>query len=396
MRALLSSLLLAVVLALAWPLVQVEIATPREIEPFLPASTLVKRAEGLITQELGTVQVLFTPEIVYAQIFDTYAADPQYVLLGEKWRYTTRQSWRAFWAPEVFGKGEIVQTLSVRSPEDDAFAFIDEDSVYLEEVGVVTWEDWLFNEVHFEQPGTHRVRIETRIRIIEPERTHPITESGVEFDVIALYPDESISKEPDTLEAPFEDVASPGWLIDWRAWRGGPCEVSFAEEQPAADAALIAACDALERADVGEAIVHLSVVQDAVEEPWQVGVIGDQVALLAFATDDPEHAVQALDASLDAWVADGSAFDAAIALHNSALAHAAVEQYLTSGKQLGQARSLREQMNDELGLALSWAQTAIFADDPDAVFEIVSWMRDLDLPQTEMVETWLEEHESID
>lgn len=388
LRAVVGVALLSVMSLLALPLLSIQIG-PSAIGPrFLPYSNEGDFDDALLVQAVGTAYISFTPGQVAALLNVEELLTPQYLLAAEEYGIRFEQAWRAQWLPDALANEATLElVLWVKDWESDDYAIWQEEDVYLIEDGANAWEDALLLDFYPDEPGVYEMRLEARASADDAL----LKQAEQQLVVFALPPPNFVLDDPLTAFPQFGELERDGILLDWRGWHDGPC--TMLDE---VDAELLpffeAACEAEGDFEaLKEPLFAALEVLAERDDPELMAIVHDQLGVVAATCQYWDDAVYHFQQAHDLWLADEVAFHLAVTLHNLAVAQwqvGADEAVITS---LVGAQTLREQMDDELGAALTWTHTTILFNDLEFIDGLIDWLDSFQLPQADSLRDWLED-----
>ena len=373
---------------LASTVVDIEIREFTPIEPFLSLGDNFDERDFIQTTEIGSAQLVFTENDKEASLLLTDEIATQYVVATDEIDHRYLKHIQAYWADGVYGDGEVQLELNIQSPDSEILEIVDFVDYYLEEEGTTVISDTLFTSTAYEDVGNYHVILSARVHNFESDE---IVIEQLEFPVIALH--NELDEIPiDTVELlpVYGELEAGGIFLDWRSWRGGACELPIIDEQDTLNEQLDLACEALNVEDSEQIQDALLSALDLIKESWLSAMVHEQLGLIAVALGDWELAETHFEQAVDHWVVDSSALDTGFALHNHAIALAKMEQFEEATRRFEQAITLREQLNDEAGIVLSWAQIIIYWGDLPPLYDLLDTFYELDLPQALLLETYLD------
>jgi hypothetical protein len=241
--------------------------------------------------------------------------------------------------------------------------------------------------MYLESPEAFRVRAEVSLlAYLSNGETVTVIDTR-EFDVDVLANPGDPEQNIDALWPSVEDPDDTQLLLDWRAWRGGPCALAFRAQDSAARAPLDAACAAFEAGDYSAFFAALDGIEFA-----DSGLAADVYAvagLLLMTFGQPDSAAEAFAAAESFAIPAGDVYGLAAHLHNLGVAQAALGDFDSAYANFECTREMLAQYWDEAGDALLRANLAYLNRDGNTLDSTAWYFRDNGLPQAERLETWL-------
>lgn len=378
-RYLCGAALVAVLALTALQLVEVRVGP-------LQASLLPQRAEeqfegGMMEQDLGTVHLTFTPETAHVLLYDNGLLWSQYMIANDDNRLRFLQRFQAQWTADASEAPAIIRLeLFVKNFETDTFDLWDATEYWVSGEGPNAWSDDFVLDFIPEDAGYYWFKL----RISVDYDDEIVSSSEQFFELFALTEPDVVPNDAGWAYPQYGDLEAEGILLDWRGWHFGPCEL-LREGDASADA-LDAACEAEDDGDADALMAHLETALAESDDLWLQAAIYDQLGMIAAAQGAWAQALDHFEAACKLWLDVDDAFYLSANLHNVAIAYWQLGEVDNLVAPLTGAQTLREQLGDEIGAALTWAQTSILYEDWENLYGLSDWMRDLGLPQAEALQ----------
>lgn len=376
-----SCLLIMLVLSATACGVRMQIATP-------PVPTLTPRAFPDIDYSRGGIwRVQAAPHIIFT---DERTTQVQLFMRPEQPDIFTVQrrplwivaDYDVTWFAAPQSNAQVRLSVYTRANADEAWQIYDTAEGNLTTTSApVNEANSLVVTIYPEDTGSQQVRAEVSVISYTQEGEISTSTSANELKVHVLGDLEDQYAETDSLR-PALDAAD--WLWDWRGWRGGPC--AFTDW----------GIDAIDEACKGLNDGNLEAVDEALHTA--VGQAGDsdlkgalcaQLGLVQAARGDYKNAAGSFAESATSYTATADTLQVGIQLYNLASAQFAQEDD-TGYTTLSQLNDLRGLYYDEAGYMFTQGTGGLILNENWRIDEALSFFRDRDLPQAELLQAWLE------
>jgi len=337
-----------------------------------------------VVQTLAYPHLVFTYDGIRIEGFDQENPPQQYVIYNAGFGYRQRIDWDALWFGDVYGVGSLNIDVYVQPPDADEYSQWESVSTGdIEGWGAEFRDERLDVTIYFSQPGRYRVRAETYVSGYTDENEPTELQNSFDTDVIALsMPPEAWLLQSFEDAHPFlGDLETNGVFMDWRAWSFGPCTLQSDDE--AFIRAVDAACQAVETGDLERSADELQRALDLTDDAWQIATIRDQLGLIAAVLARWNIAARHFGEAHDAWESLDNAAAVGRALHNLGNMLLQGGRWREGENALQQAGQLRDQIDDDLGNALTWGQLGVYWDSYDMINDNAQTLSEYGLPQAD-------------
>jgi tetratricopeptide (TPR) repeat protein len=209
-----------------------------------------------------------------------------------------------------------------------------------------------------------------------------------EFVVTTFSEPEEIELDTDAMLPNLEGLADTIPLLDWRAWRGGPCNLADRAEDSAWAEALSDACAAFDEDDFWGVLEAFGTLGD-IDDPYLAADTMSNLGIFLLWAGDFSNAENAFQLARELSETLDDVQSMLMHMNNQAAA-------LAAGGDVGKAYSILEEVNelrnqfwDEGGIRLLNANTAYLGRDYGQLIEARNWFSSQGLPQTETLNLWI-------
>jgi len=383
--------------------VQIEepIPTPTLVNtPVPPPAIQAESAAGLVAHDAPDdnqmlVKTIAIPHIVYEtdglaiEMFEQWAAPVEYMIVDKGRGLRLRVNWSALWLANSSGVGRVWMDVYLLSPGQTDFQIAQSASSQDFEAADVNQRDELLDStLYLPASGDYRIRAEVNVYAKNDKGKEDMRSSTYETSVVALDSPPKILDAAEDFTPQFGDLENQNVLLDWRAWRLGPCLIR-PEQAPNVAEDIAKACVGVANANWRAAADAL---MSAVGKSWDNiplrARLYQQAGMLAAVLGDGEKAVEWFQDGLNAARRQNDALEVAIALHNLGIAQK------TTGDDVGeqnmwQSIQLTDELEDWAGSALTYAQFGYYWQSIDTLTWVKGSLNERGLPQATTVERWL-------
>lgn len=387
-------ILTVLMIAVASPLIRVEMidndtnATDSLVVP-IPTDKPPIESNGLdnayIRQKVAYPRIIFTPTETLLDVLPQELSITRYLVIPSRQGYEFEIDWSVIWENEAAGAAEVELIVSLLNAEDEwdewtaAYDFIERDTATIH-------TDTLTARLDIFEPGWYEIRFQLIMTAYGIDDEPLIIDKDTYTSIHALLAPDEIAFDQAFFEHPLTELARAGLLVDGRAWHNFLCDVPREQDEIFKLTRLI--CQTLHQDNFEDAATYIYLLLDTTDHPQIKGQAFDILALINALYDDWEESSEQAGNAIGLWEEEFDALQLAISLHNHAIA-----LYLTGEEDeaiftLQQAINIREQLDDDAGLILSYAQLATKHDDTETVEELAELLQEFDAPQGDLLLEW--------
>jgi hypothetical protein len=235
--------------------------------------------------------------------------------------------------------------------------------------------------IYPEDTGSQDVRAEVSVVAYTQQGEISTNVNANELQIHVLGDLEDLEADTDSLRPALD---APDWLWDWRGWRGGPCAFTDWGIDDIDEA-----CKALDEGNLEATAAALqTAVTQAGDDDLKAGLFA-QLGLVKAAQQDYKDAAAQFSQSIDAYTTTADTLQVGIQLYNLTSAQYAQEDevsYVT----LNQLNDLRSLFYDEAGNMLAQGTGGLMIGEDWRMDEALSFFRDRELPQADLIQSWLD------
>lgn len=241
---------------------------------------------------------------------------------------------------------------------------------------------------YVETPGYLDVRAEI---ILNAQQSNGETLRQIdarEFQVHTMSDPGELSLDWDGLVPQMEGITDTVPLLDWRAWRGGPC--GLAERGADSDYAeqFSIACNALNNGDIWGAMAPFGQLGDMSDARLAADALG-VAGVMLMQVGDYNNAESAFRVACDLGKSVDDLYSMLIHMNNRMAAVAAQGNIEDAFLKLEEIREIRDQFWDEGGIAILDANVAYLSGDQGRMEQSRDWFSGQGLPQADILDVWL-------
>jgi tetratricopeptide (TPR) repeat protein len=241
---------------------------------------------------------------------------------------------------------------------------------------------------YVETPGYIDVRAEV---ILNAKQSNGETIRQIdarEFQVHTMSDPGDIELDWDRLVPQLEGFADTVPLLDWRAWRGGPCGLAERAENTDYADSFSTSCNALNNGDIWGAMEPFGQLGDMSDAWFAADALGIAGVML-MQVGDYNNADSAFRVACELSKRVDDLPSMLIHMNNRMAAIAAQGDIEAAFQTLEEINEIRNQFWDEAGIAILDANTAYLSGDTSRLEDARIWFSEQGLPQAELLDVWL-------
>lgn len=361
--------------------VRVQVATP-------PVPTLTPRAFPEIDYSRGGIwRVQANPHIIFTdeqtaqvQLFMQAEQPPIYTIQNHPLWIVTDYDVTWFAAPQ--SNVQVRLSVYTRTTTEAPWEIYDTAEGNLTTTSApVNQANSLVVTMYPEETGSQDVRAEVSVVAYTQQGEISTNVNANELQIHVLSDLDDPEVDVDSLRSALD---TNDWLWDWRGWRGGPC--AFTDW---GIGAIDEACKGLDEGNLEAAATALqSAVAQAGDDDLKGGLFA-QLGFLKAAQSDLKEAAAHFTQSIDAYTATADTLQVGIQLYNLTSAQYAQEEDIAY-QTLWQLNDLRSLFYDEGGNMFAQGTGGLMLDEDWRTEEALSFFRDRELPQADLLQSWLD------
>ncbi len=248
--------------------------------------------------------------------------------------------------------------------------------------------DTLGLSFYSETPGYMDVRAEIILNVEQANGETIRQIDAREFQVHTMSDPGELGLDSDGMVPQLDTPDDTVLLLDWRAWRGGPCGLAERAEGTEWVELINRACNAYNNGDIWGALEpfgQLGEMDDAWLAADALGIAG----VMLMQVGDYNNADSAFRVACDLSKQIDDVFSMLIHMNNRVAALAAQGDLDSAFEKLQEVGELRNQFWDEGGNYILQANIAYVSLDLGRLAEARDWFSGQGLPQAELLDTWV-------
>ena len=343
----------------------------------------------MLVKTIAIPHVVYEPDRLAIAMFEQWAAPVEYVVVDKGRGLRLRVNWSALWLADSSGAGRVWMDVYLLSPGQNDFQLAQNASSQdFESTGVDQRDELLDSTIYLPGSGDYRVRAEINVYAKNDKGNEDTRSFTYETNVVALNSPPKLLDTAEDFTPQFGDLENQNLLLDWRAWRLGPCLIRTEQFTNVADD-IAQACVGVANSNWGAAAESLmSAIGKSPDNIALQARLYQQSGMLAAVVGDDQKAIKCFEEGLKAARIQNDALEVAIALHNLGVMQKKVGDDV--GEQnMWQSIQLTDELEDWAGSALTYAQFGYYWQSQDTLNWVKNSLNERGLPQASIVERWL-------
>lgn len=365
---------------------------PPDIQAVSAAGLVARDAPDdnqMLVKTVAIPHIVYEPDSLAIEVFEQGAAPTEYMVVDKGRGLRLRVNWSALWLADSYGAGRVWMDVYLLSPGQSDFQLAQSASSQdFESSGADQRDELLDSTLYLSGSGDYRVRAEVHISARNDKGNEESRSYTYEIPVIALNSPPKLVDSVEDFTPQFGDLENQNILLDWRAWRLGPCFIRTEQASTVADD-IAQACVGIANADWKAAADSLmSAIEKSSDNIPLQARLYQQTGVLAAVMGYGEKAVECFKQGLAAARVQNDALEVAIALHNLGIAQKTIGD--DSGEQnMWQSIQLTDELEDWSGSTLTYAQFGYYWQSQDTLVWVKNSLAERGMPQVAIVERWL-------